>query len=94
MLVGASDAFVRRPFFYLGGLQGLAGGALAVVIVWGGITALNSQVAALAQAYGSSFRFAPLALREALTMLGLASALGWVGAYLSVSKYLRERQYK
>jgi len=90
MLVGASDAFVRRPYFYLGGLQGLAGGALAVAIVWGGILALNSQVAALAQAYGSSFRFAPLAPREALAMLGLAGTLGWLGAYLSVSRYLRE----
>ena len=29
-LIGATDAFIRRPFYYLGTLQGLAGGALGV----------------------------------------------------------------
>ena len=29
-LIGATDAFIRRPFYYLGLLQGLAGGLVAV----------------------------------------------------------------
>ena len=34
-LIGATDAFIRRPFFYLGALQGFAGGLLALAILWG-----------------------------------------------------------
>ena len=33
-LIGATDAFIRRPFFYLGALQGLAGGLVALGILW------------------------------------------------------------
>src|SRR5204863_1202453 len=36
-LIGATDAFIRRPFYYLGLLQGLAGGLLALVVVSGGL---------------------------------------------------------
>ena len=32
-LIGASDGFIRRPFFYLGALQGLAGGVLALPLL-------------------------------------------------------------
>ena len=46
-LIGATDAFIRRPFFYLGALQGLAGGALALAILGGSLAALNVSVAEL-----------------------------------------------
>jgi cell division transport system permease protein len=88
-LLGATDAFVRRPFFYLGLLQGLAGGVLALVILWTGLAVLNAGVRDLAQAYGSSFQLAFLPGRDALAVIALAALLGWLGALLSVSKYLR-----
>jgi cell division transport system permease protein len=89
-LIGATDAFIRRPFFYLGAVQGLAGGLLALVLVWGGLAALNTGVADLASSYGSSFRLAFLAPGDALTLLAFSGFLGWLGAYLSVSRYLLE----
>jgi cell division transport system permease protein len=89
-LIGATDAFIRRPFFYLGALQGLAGGLLALALVWGGLAALNSGVADLAASYGSPFRLAVLAPGDALALLAFSGALGWLGAYLSVSRYLLE----
>jgi cell division transport system permease protein len=89
-LIGATDAFIRRPFFYLGAVQGLAGGLLALVLVWGGLAALNTGVADLASSYGSSFRLAFLAPGDALTLLPFSCFLGWLGAYLSVSRYLLE----
>ena len=89
-LVGATDAFIRRPFFYLGALQGLTGGALALALLWAGLAALNTGVAELAASYGSSFRLGFLSPGDALAVLAFASALGWFGAWLSVSKYLLE----
>ena len=88
-LLGATDAFIRRPFFYLGLLQGLAGGALGLAILWAGLALLNQGVRDLAQAYGSSFQLSFLSGPEAIAVLGLSAFLGWAGALLSVSKYLR-----
>lgn len=89
-LIGATDAFIRRPFFYLGALQGLAGGLVALAILAGSLAALNSGVAELAASYGSGFRLAFLQPTDALAVAVFSSALGWVGAYMSVSRYLRE----
>lgn len=88
-LLGATDAFIRRPFYYLGWLQGLAGGALALLIVAATLALLNREVRVLADSYGSNFRFAFLPLAEALWVVVLAGGLGWLGAHLSVSRHLR-----
>lgn len=88
-LLGATDAFVRRPLLYLGLLQGVAGGALALAILGGGLAVLNQGVSELAQAYGSSFRLGFLSWADALSLVVFAGFLGWFGSALSVSKYLR-----
>ena len=88
-LLGATDAFIRRPFFYLGALQGLAGGAIGVAILAGGLALLNRGVRLLSETYGSRFELAFLTPGDALSMGVFAGALGWLGAYLSVSIYLR-----
>ena len=89
-LIGATDAFIRRPFHYLGLLQGLAGGGLALAIVAVLLAALNAEVRPLAESYGSGFRFAFLPLSGAAAVLALSAALGWLGAHLSVSRHLRQ----
>jgi cell division transport system permease protein len=89
-LIGATDAFIRRPFYYLGLLQGIAGGAIALGIVAGILALLNREVRLLAESYGSSFRFAFLSGADACAVLLLAGVLGWIGAHLSVSRHLRQ----
>jgi cell division transport system permease protein len=89
-LIGATDAFIRRPFYYLGLLQGAAGGVVALIIVSGGLFLLNREVRALADSYGSSFRFNLLAPADSVAVLLFAGLLGLVGAQLSVSRHLRE----
>jgi len=89
-LIGATDAFIRRPFYYLGLLQGAAGGAFALLIVAALLAVLNSEVRPLADSYGSGFRFAFLPLSGAAAVLALAGGLGWLGAHLSVSRHLRQ----
>jgi cell division transport system permease protein len=89
-LIGATDSFIRRPFYYLGLLQGLAGGAIAGAIVWVALALLNREVRPLAESFGSAFRISYLPAEDALAIIALAGLLGWLGAHLSVSKHLRE----
>ena len=89
-LIGATDAFIRRPFFYLGALQGLAGALVALAILWASFVALNVRISELAASYGSGFRLAFLEPGDALAVALFSAALGWFGAYLSVSRYLLE----
>ena len=89
-LIGATDAFIRRPFYYLGLLQGVAGGAIALAIVGGGLALLNRELGPLSESYGSGFRFAFPGLGDALALLAFSGLIGWLGAYLSVSQQLRD----
>lgn len=88
-LIGASDGFIRRPFYYFGLLQGLAGGGLALGIVALALALLNEEVRPLAASYGSAFRLAFPAPPDALAVVLFAGFLGWLGAQLSVSRHLR-----
>lgn len=88
-LLGATDAFVRRPFYYAGLLQGLVGGLVALALVAVSLAVLNSQIRALAETYGSGFRFSFLGAADAAAVVGFAALLGWLGAHLSVSRHLR-----
>jgi len=87
-LVGATDAYIRRPFLYQGSALGLLGGVAAAAIILGMVALLNREVTNVAQAYGSDFRLRLLPLRDWAAMLGFSTAIGWAGAYASVSRYL------
>lgn len=89
-LLGATDAFIRRPFYYFGALQGLAGGLVA----WGAVLVttllLRGPVADLAALYGIEFALHILPLPDSALLFGLAALLGWAGAWLSLSRHLRD----
>ena len=87
-LIGATDAYIQRPFFYLGTLLGAMGGAVALVLVWGGLGILNRDVGVLAALYGSAFSLGALGATDCLAFIGFSALLGWLGAYLSVSVHL------
>lgn len=87
-LLGATDAFIRRPFYWFGGLQGLLGGAVALGVVWAVVLALRAPVAELAQTYGAVFRLSGPGWIESLAILGFAVLLGWLGSAVSVRRHL------
>ncbi len=89
-LIGATDRFIRRPFLYFGGIQGLIGGLAGWSLVLAGGLLLENSVAEVAAAYGSEFRLAGLTFQEAALMLLFSAALGWLGAYFAVGRALRE----
>jgi cell division transport system permease protein len=87
-LIGATHAYIRRPFFYLGSLLGLLGGVAALAIVLAALAVLNRDLVQLAPLYGSDLRLRFPNLEEMLAALAASVALGWLGAYLSVSRHL------
>lgn len=88
-LLGATDSFIRRPFYYCGLLQGFFGGAVALVLVYAALALLNREVGALAQSYGSGFRLAVPGLSDAGAVLAFGALLGALGAHLSADRQLR-----
>jgi cell division transport system permease protein len=88
-LVGGTDAFIRRPFLYLGICYGLAGAAVAGLLIAGTLALLRAPVRDLAGLYGSDFSLMGLTLRETAAMLGGGALLGWLGAGLATARHLR-----
>lgn len=87
-LVGGSDAFIRRPFLYYGCWYGFAGGICAWGVMMGILWALNAPIQELAELYGSQFRLQPLSWRESLTLLGVGTFLGWLGAWFAAQRHM------
>ena len=87
-LIGATDSYIKRPFFYLGTLLGAFGGLFALALVFAGLAFLNRDVSTLAALYGGNFSLSGLGTSDCLAFLGFSAALGWLGSHLSVSIYL------
>lgn len=87
-LIGATDGFIRRPFLYFGLLQGIAGGLTACGLVWAALAALQAQVGPALLALAPDGGLLGLTTPEAGAVLAVASGLGWLGAWLSVTQHL------
>lgn len=84
-MIGATDAFIRRPFYYYGALQGALGGLLAAGLVLGALHLLAGPVGDLAALYGGSFGLRQPGPVEIAALAAGGAFLGWLGAQLSVS---------
>jgi cell division transport system permease protein len=88
-LIGASNAFVRRPFLYSGLWYGLGGGLLALALVRYGLYALEQPVRRLAGLYNSAFSVLELDLSESLLIAGTGVLLGLAGSWLAAARHMR-----
>ena len=87
-LVGGTNAFVRRPFLYTGLWFGLGGGLIAWVLMSSGLYWLSGPVERLIGLYGSDFVMQGLGFKDSVLLILDAVVLGWLGAWLAVSKHL------
>ncbi|WP_185267595.1 permease-like cell division protein FtsX [Halopseudomonas xiamenensis] len=89
-LVGGTDAFVRRPFLYLGVFYGLLAGLLAWLLLAAGLSWLNVTVRQVAALYQSDFALSGMPLADGLVLLAGAMLLGLAGAWLAVGRHIRD----
>jgi len=87
-LIGATNAFIRRPFLYFGATQGLLGGCAAYLIISISLLLLNIQLKDLAELYASQFSLAHMTWTDSISLLLFSMYLGWLGSWLSVSRHL------
>jgi cell division transport system permease protein len=87
-LLGATDNFIHRPFYYTGALLGLCAGAVALGAVSLALRPLNAAIAEFARLYASEFQLAALPPLGLAGLLAISAGLGLVGAMLSVQRHL------
>jgi cell division transport system permease protein len=88
-LVGASDGFVRTPFVFEGLLQAFAGATLAAfAVIWINLLFVDWSHNALPYVPISSD--ALNAVSTLLVMIAVGVAIGVIGSFLSVTRFLRK----
>jgi cell division transport system permease protein len=93
-LVGATDAFIHRPFLYTGFWYGLLGGLMAwfavIIILWW----MDSSITTFAAMYQKEFNITGLTGSALFTMLGLSVLLGLMGSLISVQRHVGQIEPK
>jgi cell division transport system permease protein len=86
--VGATHAFIRRPFLWRGVWYGLLGGLIAWFLVSLAILFLQGPVSRLAALYQTDFILVGLGPRGLTLLLGGSLTLGLTGSWISVGRHL------
>jgi cell division transport system permease protein len=87
-LIGAPNSFIRRPFLYTGLWYGLAGGALACLLVQGAVFALTAPARRLAGLYESSHVLVGMTAEATGIVLAAGVVLGVLGSAWTVGRHL------
>jgi cell division transport system permease protein len=85
-LVGATEAFIRRPFLYRGTLLGILAGFIALLILGFGFLFLHQSTATFVSLFQGIFRPQSLSFNCSLLFLTISACLGWVGAGLALTQ--------
>ena len=93
-LIGASNAFVRRPFLWSGFWFGLFGSVLALGLVQYGLYMLRPTVARLAGLYQSGVTMLTLDFRDSLIIIAVGVTLGLAGSWLAAARHMRSIEPK
>ncbi|MFT2089653.1 permease-like cell division protein FtsX [Paraglaciecola sp. 2405UD69-4] len=93
-LVGATDAFIQRPFMYTGFWYGLLGGLLAWIAVMVLLFGMSSSITAVSELYQKNFHITGVDFSTFLSVIGISIFLGLSGSLLSVKRHVREIEPK
>lgn len=93
-LIGATNAFVRRPFLWTGFWYGLFGGLMALALVQYGLFMLGGPVARLSGLYQSKIAIVSLSLAEGAAIIGIGIFLGLFGSWFTAARHMRRIEPK
>lgn len=93
-LIGAPDAFVRRPFLWAGWWYGLAGGALAVVATYAAALAVAGPVGRLVALYAGAVEAHGPGPDEMLVLVATGVGLGLGGAWMATWRHLAREEVR
>ena len=89
-LIGATNAFIRRPFLYTGLWYGIGGGLFAVTLIGASLWWLSDPVSQLAGLYESGYQLTGLSFKETMELIGFSTFLGLSGSWISVTRHLNQ----
>ncbi len=93
-LIGATDAFIRRPFLYGGVWYGLFGGILSWLLVELSALVLSGPFARLNLLYQAEFKLMTFTLSDFMILIAASTLLGLAGSWLAVARHLNEIEPK
>ncbi len=87
-LIGATNAFIRRPFLYGGIWYGMLGGLTSWIIVEIGYLVISGPLERLSLLYQSDLVFVTFSLHDFIILLSSSTLLGLAGSWIAVARHL------
>ena len=88
-LLGATDQFILRPFLYTGMIYAVLGGILAAIFSSLVIGYFTGAVKYVTDIFAVNFNLNGLGLVEFLFLIVVCIIMGYIGAWLSATRYIR-----
>jgi cell division transport system permease protein len=89
-LIGATDAFIQRPFLYTGFWYGAIGGFIAIVLIESSLLLIETPFKTLTALYNSQFLLAGMGFSSMLSLIIIGSVLGLFGSWIAVGQHLKD----
>ena len=86
-IIGADDTFIKYPLYFEGIMLGLAGGLAGLMLLYAAFSATVPQLSAAGLLVYFEVRFLPWPL--VLILILSSMAVGWIGCYLSIRRFLK-----
>ena len=88
-LIGATNAFIQRPFMYTGILYGFGGGLITVSLLKLSVLGLNTALFKLTAIFGTDISFRDLPNEYYVNIIILAMLIGLVSSFISARNSIR-----
>ncbi len=89
-LIGATNAFIRRPFLYGGLWYGLFGGIISWLIVELGYLAISGPLGRLNMLYQAELDIVTFSFQDFIILISSSTLLGLTGSWIAVAKHLNQ----